>query len=51
MPEHGIYVVRPPGSYVPGKVRVLIDTLVERFGGEPHWDRCLMSAHGRERQA
>ena len=49
--EHGIYVVRPPGAYVPGKVRVLIDTLVERFGGEPHWDRCLMSAHGRERQA
>ena len=50
-PEHGIYVVRPPGAYVPGKVRVLIDTLVERFGGEPHWDRCLMSAHGRERPA
>jgi DNA-binding transcriptional LysR family regulator len=50
-PEHGIHVVRPPGSYVPGKVRLLIDTLVERFGGEPHWDRCLMSAHGRERQA
>ena len=35
MPEFGIYVVRPPGAYVPGKVRVLIDTLVERFGGEP----------------
>ena len=28
-----------------------IDTLVERFGGEPHWDRCLMSAHRRERPA
>jgi DNA-binding transcriptional LysR family regulator len=41
-PEHGIHVVRPPGAYVPGKVRVLIDTLVERFGGEPDWDRCLM---------
>jgi DNA-binding transcriptional LysR family regulator len=50
-PEHAIYVVRPPGSYVPGKVRVLIDTLVERFGGEPHWDRCLMNANGRERHA
>jgi len=47
-PEHGIYVVRPPGSYVPGKVRVLIDTLVERFGGQPYWDRCLMNAHGGE---
>jgi DNA-binding transcriptional LysR family regulator len=50
-PEYGIHVVRPPGSYVPGKVRVLIDTLVERFGGEPLWDRCLMNAHGRERHA
>jgi len=41
-PEFGIYVVRPPGTNVPGKVRLLIDTLVERFGGGPHWDRCLM---------
>ncbi|QRM31443.1 LysR family transcriptional regulator [Microvirga sp. VF16] len=41
-PEYGIHVVRPPGSHVPGKVRVLIDTLVERFGGTPTWDRCLM---------
>lgn len=44
---HGIYVVRPPGSPVPGKVRVLIDTLVHHFGGEPYWDRCLMhERHG-----
>jgi DNA-binding transcriptional LysR family regulator len=42
MPEAGIHVVRPPGAYVPGKVRVLIDTLAERFGGEPFWDACLM---------
>lgn len=34
-PEYAIYVVRPPGTYVPGKVRVLIDTLVERLGAEP----------------
>jgi len=40
-PEYAIYVVRPPGSYVPGKVRVLIDTLVERLGGEPEWERFL----------
>jgi DNA-binding transcriptional LysR family regulator len=40
-PEYGIDVVRPPGSYVPGKVRVLIDTLVAYFGSEPHWDRLL----------
>lgn len=41
-PEFGIHIVRPPGSHVPGKVRVLIDTLVERFGGTPEWDRCLI---------
>jgi DNA-binding transcriptional LysR family regulator len=34
-PEYAIYVVRPPGAHVAGKVRVLIDTLVERLGGEP----------------
>jgi DNA-binding transcriptional LysR family regulator len=43
-PEFGIFVVRPAGAHVPGKVRVLIDALVERFGGEPDWDRCLMKA-------
>lgn len=50
--EGGIYVVRLPGPSAPGKVRVLIDTLVERFGGEPVWDRCLMKArqHGQKDQ-
>jgi DNA-binding transcriptional LysR family regulator len=47
-PEVGIYVVRPPGSYVSGKVRLLIDTLVEHFGGEAKWDRCLMALNKRE---
>jgi DNA-binding transcriptional LysR family regulator len=42
--EGGIHVVRPPGASVPAKVRVLIDTLVERFGGAPTWDACLMHA-------
>ncbi len=42
MPEGGIYVVRPPGPHLPGKLRVLIDLLVERFGGEPYWDACAM---------
>lgn len=46
MPEQGLFVVRPPGAYVPGKVRVLIDLLVERFGGEPYWDECHMAARG-----
>lgn len=40
-PEYSVHIVRPPGSHVPGKVRVLIDTLVERFGGTPDWDRCF----------
>ncbi len=43
-PRYGIFVVRPPGAHVPGKVRVLIDALVDRFGGEPDWDRCLLRA-------
>ena len=42
MPKGGLYVVRPPGPHLPGKVRVLIDLLVERFGGEPYWDACAM---------
>jgi len=44
--EGGLYVVRPPGSYVPGKVRALTDTLVEHFGGEPVWDACLQKSYG-----
>jgi DNA-binding transcriptional LysR family regulator len=44
MPEGGLHVVRPPGAHVPSKVRVLIDRLVERFGGEPDWDKCEMKA-------
>ncbi|MCB5176939.1 LysR family transcriptional regulator [Microvirga lenta] len=46
-PEYGIHVVRPPGSHVPGKVRALIDSLVDRFGGTPDWDRCLTGSTGR----
>ncbi len=44
MPEGGLHVVRPPGAQVPGKLRVLIDLLIERFGGEPYWDACQMRA-------
>lgn len=47
LPEGSVHVVRPPGPYVPGKVRVLIDTLVARFGGEPVWDRCFGRAGHR----
>jgi DNA-binding transcriptional LysR family regulator len=45
--EHALFVVRPPGAYVPGKVRVLIDLLVERFGGAPYWDPCQAAARER----
>jgi hypothetical protein len=34
--------------YVSGKVRFLIDTLVEHFGGEAKWVRCLMTLNSRE---
>lgn len=44
MPEAALHVLRPPGQNVPGKVRALIDAMVERFGGEPVWDRCMMAA-------
>lgn len=43
-PEASIYVLRPPGSYVPAKVRALTDILVEHFSGPPVWDPCMMKA-------
>ncbi len=33
---------------MPGKVRVLIDLLVERFGGAPYWDPCQQAARQRD---
>jgi DNA-binding transcriptional LysR family regulator len=33
VPEAGIYAVRPPGAHPPRKVRVLIEMLIEHFGG------------------
>lgn len=38
-PEFAVHVVRPPGASAPAKVRALIDSLVECFGGEPFWSR------------
>jgi DNA-binding transcriptional LysR family regulator len=32
VPEAGIYVIRPPGTHPPRKVRVLIEMLIEHFG-------------------
>lgn len=51
MPEHGLHVVRPPGAYVPAKVRVFSDLLAERFAGRPDWDPCrivLSEAEGHQ---
>jgi ABC-type histidine transport system ATPase subunit len=42
-PEFAVHVVRPPGANASAKLRLLIEALVERFGGEPYWDRCLMA--------
>jgi DNA-binding transcriptional LysR family regulator len=39
-----VYVVRPPGSYVPAKVRALIDLLVETLADEKTWDRMDFAA-------
>ena len=46
MTEAGLYLVRPPGAHVPGKIRALQEALIERFGGEPDWDACEM--HSRK---
>lgn len=37
--DAGLYIVRPPGP-PPAKVRILTERMVERFGGEPSWDKC-----------
>ncbi|MDH3355670.1 MAG: LysR family transcriptional regulator [Chromatiales bacterium] len=39
MEEVGIYAVYPAQRHLPGRVRLLIDYLVEQFGDEPYWDR------------
>jgi hypothetical protein len=37
-PPAGLYIVRPPPAEpMPNKIRVLIDILIERFGGDD-WD-------------
>jgi DNA-binding transcriptional LysR family regulator len=51
MPEAGMYLLRPPGAQVPGKVRILIDALVERFSGDTEWDPCHLAAQRRAAEA
>lgn len=36
IPEHGIYVVRPPGQHPARKIRVLTEMLIECFEHAPH---------------
>ena len=44
--DAGLYIVRPPGS-PPAKVRILTERMVERFGGEPYWDKCALHRHSK----
>ncbi len=38
MPELGIFVLLPSNRYIPHRVRVLVDYLVERIGARPQWE-------------
>jgi DNA-binding transcriptional LysR family regulator len=40
-PQVGLYAVYPTRRFLPHKVRVFIDFLVELYGPEPYWDRGL----------
>jgi DNA-binding transcriptional LysR family regulator len=37
-PALALYAVYPPTRHLSVKVRVFIDFLAERFGGQPSWD-------------
>ncbi|HEY4403827.1 MAG TPA: LysR family transcriptional regulator [Xanthobacteraceae bacterium] len=37
-PEISLYAIYPPTRHLSVKVRMLIDFLIERFGGAPYWD-------------
>jgi DNA-binding transcriptional LysR family regulator len=37
-PEISVYAIYPPTRELSVKVRLMIDFLVERFGGRPYWD-------------
>jgi DNA-binding transcriptional LysR family regulator len=38
-PEQGLHALYPPGRHLSAKVRSFVDFLVDRFAGEPAWDR------------
>jgi DNA-binding transcriptional LysR family regulator len=37
-PELWLYAIYPPTRHLLIKIRVFIDFLLERFGGQPYWD-------------
>ncbi|MUG94580.1 LysR family transcriptional regulator [Scytonema sp. UIC 10036] len=37
-PQTDIFAVFAPGRYVPSKIRVFVDFLIERFRGVPYWE-------------
>lgn len=39
MPELGIYAVFPGNRFIPQRVRLLVDYLMERIGPKPYWER------------
>lgn len=39
LPELGIYAVFPSNRFIPHRVRLLVDYLVERIGSRPYWER------------
>lgn len=49
-PEFGIHAIFPGNRYVPQRVRLLVDFLVERIGPEPYWDSVALFG-GRRRPA
>lgn len=48
LPEFGICAVFPGNRYVPQRVRLLVDFLIERIGPEPYWDAVALFG-GRKR--
>lgn len=46
LPALNAYAVYPRTRHLPRRVRVLIDLLIERFAGDPPWDRALAGHEG-----
>ena len=42
-PSLNAYAVYPQTRHLPGRVRLFIDFLKEKFGGEPYWDKGIIT--------